>query len=73
MMTFIFVFEPGIPVLYCYVIWTVLLNIAACLLFITNDLRFCRKLKSLELDVIDSFRLVMGFFTTSTAVSTSFP
>jgi len=73
MMTFIFVFEPGIPVLYCYVIWTALLNIAACLMFITNDLKFCRKLKSLELDVIGSFRMVMGFYTTSTALSTSFP
>jgi len=40
MMTFIFVFELGIPVLYCYVLWTAFLNITACLLFVTNDLKF---------------------------------
>jgi len=72
-MTFIFVLEPGIPVLYCYVIWTTFLNITSCLLFITNDLKICRRLKSLELDVIGSFHKVMGFYTTSTALSTSFP
>jgi hypothetical protein len=73
MMTFIFVFEPDIPVLYCCVIWTALLNITACLPFITNDLKFCRKLKSILLDVIGSFPMVMGFYITSTALSTNFP
>jgi hypothetical protein len=72
-MTFILVFEPGIPVLYCYVIWIAFLNITSGLLFITNDLKICRMLKSLELDVIGSFHMVMGFYTTSTALSTSFP